>query len=261
MNADPPLLLDLEGREIAAECLSTQDLCRDLARRGAPEGTVVQALSQTAGRGRESRAWYSPPGLGLYTSLLLRPRLDSADWPALTPLIALALAESLERLAAAGGRLPAVPWQAGIKWPNDLHGVRGKLAGILAETEGPAVVVGLGLNLAQQDFPPALAGRASSLFLEGFDPVPEAEAVLRAFNDRLTRMYASFHNGDRGFLQAGLRRRFMLRGALLKLAVGDAWVEGTATDLGPLGELILQTAAGPRSLMAGEIVAMSAPTA
>ena len=256
MNASFPLLLHLDGREIVADCGSTQDLCRIRAREGAPEGTVVQALAQTAGRGREARSWHSPPGLGLYVSILLRPRADSARWPALTPLLSLALAESLEELASSRPAAALKRWNTSIKWPNDLYGERGKLAGVLAETEGTAVVAGIGLNLAQVegDFPPALSGRASSLVLEGFAPAPDAAAVLEALNHRLTRAYAAFQNGTMEFLREGLLRRFRLRGARVTVAAGGTLVQGTAVDLGGLGELILDTPGGRRSILAGEAV-------
>jgi BirA family transcriptional regulator, biotin operon repressor / biotin---[acetyl-CoA-carboxylase] ligase len=243
-------LLDLAGALRFESCSSTQEIARRLTREGAPEGTVVIAGTQTAGRGRGERSWHSPPGLGLWMSFVLRPRVEAADWPALTALTALATAEALELLH------PASPlWSCAIKWPNDLYGQHGKLGGILAETSGNAVVVGLGLNLAQQaeDFPPELRERASSLRLEGLDPVPTAEFAAEAVNERLTAAYRIYQNGDRDFLREGLRARFLLRGARVRVAWPGGSAEGTAIDLGPAGELILQTAEGRRTLVAGEV--------
>ena len=247
---------------------------------------VVIAGTQAAGRGRGERSWVSPPGLGLWMSFVLRPRVDAADWPALTAVTALAAAEAIERLHSAaqawagacrpptamGGPGPPVAdagaaaakssashWLCAIKWPNDLYGRHGKLAGILAETAGNAVVVGLGLNLAQraEDFPPELRERASSLGLEGFDPVPSAEITAGAVNERLTATYCAFQNGDRDFLREGLRARFLLRGARVRVAWPGGGAEGTAVDVGSAGELILRTAEGPCALVAGEVAAWS----
>lgn len=253
-------LLGLAGAVRPGSCASTQEIARSLAREGAPEGTVVIAETQTAGRGRPrrgdagARSWHSPPGLGLWMSFVLRPRLDTADWPALTAMTALALAKAIE------GLHPAAPrWSCAIKWPNDLYGHRGKLAGILAETAGNAVVVGLGLNLAlrAEDFPPELRERATSLRLEGFDPVPTAEFAAAAMNERLTAAYLAFQNGDRDFLREGLRARFLLRGARVRVTWPGGGAEGTAVDVGSAGELILKTAEGPRALVAGEVTAWS----
>ena len=246
-------LLDLFGQPPLESCSSTQEVCRELARQGMPEGTCVRARRQTAGRGRGERLWPSPTGGGLYLSFLLRPRIERSLWPYLTALVALATAEALEDLAVSskpGG------WRAWIKWPNDLHGRRGKLGGILAEVAGDAVVIGLGINLAmkEEDLPQVLRRHASSLLLEGFDPVPAVEAAATALNFRLGPLYARFQAGDRAFLQEGLRRRFFLRGAQVALAVAGSRVEGTALDAGPLGELLLQTAEGTRTLISGEVI-------
>ena len=133
---------------------STNDVALALAAQGDCEGTIVLADQQTAGRGRLGRAWHSPAGNGLYVSLVLRP----ARVPGLLTLAAgVALAEAVEAVTA----LPP-----DIKWPNDLLVGRRKLAGILAETASgdvPQVVIGYGINVGRQSFPPDLSGRATSL--------------------------------------------------------------------------------------------------
>lgn len=258
-----PSLLRLADAVRLPDCLSTQDVCRRLAAAGAPEGTIVVADAQSGGRGRESRRWHSPSGAGLYTSFLLRPRLDPSQWIAVTPLVALALAEALESL-----RGPAVEVGGSrrllIKWPNDVCGRHGKLAGILAETEEGGVVVGLGLNLSQErpDFPAEIRDRASSLRLEGYDPVPGREAVLRALDLALGRAYRRLHEGDAGFLRRGLLDRFSLEGRHVRVGrSGGAVVEGIARGIGDCGELILETADGPRTVVSGEVVRVGPPAA
>ena len=124
-------------------------------------GLVIVADEQTAGRGRRGHTWFSPPGAGLYVSVVLAPAtacVDPARATLLTTLCAgVALVEGVER--AAGLR-------ADLKWPNDLHVSRRKLAGILAEGAGEAVVVGYGINVSTAALPPEVRDRATSLEAE-----------------------------------------------------------------------------------------------
>jgi len=239
---------------------STQDLVRAAAEAGAPEGTTVRALEQTAGRGRGAHAWHSAPGLGLWMSFLLRPRVEMRYWPGLTAVVALATAEALEELAASAG---LSTWRAAIKWPNDLRGARGKLAGILAESAGGGVIFGLGVNLAhtERDFPEELRRQASSLRIEGLDPVPDGDQVARAIDARLGERYEQFQSGNREFLRAGLSARFFLRDARVRLreSEGGATVEGVARELGELGELRLETPTGERTIWSGEVLDWALP--
>ena len=147
----------------AAEVSSTNDLAAAAAERGEPEGTTFVAGAQTAGRGRLGRAWFSPPGAGLYLSTLIR-RQALAPWITIAGGVAVA-----EGIRGATG----LPVQ--IKWPNDISAVGGagfkarrKIAGLLAEaSSGPQgvqwMVLGIGINLGPAAFPPELAGRAGSI--------------------------------------------------------------------------------------------------
>ncbi|HKY31084.1 MAG TPA: biotin--[acetyl-CoA-carboxylase] ligase [Candidatus Polarisedimenticolia bacterium] len=150
---------------------STNDLARELAASGSPEGTVVLAGEQTRGRGRSGRTWHSPPGQGLYASVLLRPQAAPAHVPLVGLLAGIAAAEALAGLSGAEVR---------VQWPNDLVAgdrpgrspaeARRKVGGILVEARTSAgalrdVVAGIGINLAQREgeFPPDIAHRAVSL--------------------------------------------------------------------------------------------------
>ena len=138
--------------------LSSLDRPGERADAGArSEGLVVVADQQTAGRGRRGHTWFSPPGSGLYVSVVLAPATARVDPARATMLLTLAagvaLAEGIE--AATGLRVD-------LKWPNDLQVSRRKLAGILAEAAG-TVVVGYGINVAATAFPPELRDRATSL--------------------------------------------------------------------------------------------------
>ncbi|HZA34028.1 MAG TPA: biotin--[acetyl-CoA-carboxylase] ligase, partial [Vicinamibacterales bacterium] len=156
-----------------AEVGSTNDVAAVLASGDTPEGTLVIADAQTAGRGRMGHSWYSPPGAGLYVSVVLRPpRTWLTRAPGLVNLVTLTAG-----VAVAEGLRTASGIDAAIKWPNDIVVGRGrssalgewrKIAGILAEgaaTGGELqhVVLGYGVNLLRVEYPPELAERATSI--------------------------------------------------------------------------------------------------
>ena len=135
---------------------STNTELKRRARRGAPSGTVLVADTQTAGRGRMGRSFFSPPGSGLYMSVLLRP-VSLADAGRMTTLAAVAVARALEKQGAS----------VAVKWVNDLLAGGKKLCGILAEGgtcgEEAFAVIGIGVNLAESAFPKELADIATSV--------------------------------------------------------------------------------------------------
>ena len=141
---------------------TTNNRARELAQEGAPEGTLVVAEKQTAGRGRRGKVWESPLGTGIWMSLVLRPQIMPAEASVLTLLCGLATAEAIK--AETG-------LSAGIKWPNDIL-INGKKAvGILTEmdcemSEVHFVIPGIGINVNTASFPPEIADIATSLYLE-----------------------------------------------------------------------------------------------
>ncbi len=191
---DPDLIQAAAGQAtigkrvlVFRETASTNDLLLRMGESGEPEGTVVFAESQTAGRGRFKRPWHSAEGLGLWFSFLVREGLGPALTD-LTPLIAVAMIEAL------GEASEDTRWR--IKPPNDIYGDSGKVAGILIEARSgprPFAVVGIGLNVnhAREDFPPELNGYASSLRAELgrlLDREKVAGAVLAAVNRHLPEL-------------------------------------------------------------------------
>ncbi|HET6670106.1 MAG TPA: biotin--[acetyl-CoA-carboxylase] ligase [Pyrinomonadaceae bacterium] len=128
------------------------------AREGAAEGLCIVASEQTAGRGRLGRQWLSPRNAGIYCSTLLRPQFDPNLWPLITLMSAVVVHEAL---------LAACDLETDIKWPNDILHDNKKLCGILAEIvetpSGRAVIVGIGINLTNDSFPPELAAAATSV--------------------------------------------------------------------------------------------------
>jgi BirA family transcriptional regulator, biotin operon repressor / biotin---[acetyl-CoA-carboxylase] ligase len=169
---------------------STNDVALALAQNGAADGVIVIADEQTAGRGRQGHIWHSPPGSGLYVSIVLRPSPQKSGDGRTTSLITLAagvaLAEAIEAITAL---------RADIKWPNDLLVGRRKLAGILAESAAGdlgCVVLGYGLNVGARVLPPDVEHRATSIESELGRPVDRAilcaetiAAIGRRYRDLL----------------------------------------------------------------------------
>ena len=146
------------------EVESTQNIARNLAAEGAPHGTVVIAETQSAGRGRMGRGWHSPPGVNLYTTIILRPKIAMAEVPRLSLVAGIAAAEALEEVA---------PGIVQLKWPNDVWLNGRKAGGIIAEAvtdrtqqlDSVLVGIGLNLNLAADDVPPEIRERAISVLI------------------------------------------------------------------------------------------------
>jgi BirA family transcriptional regulator, biotin operon repressor / biotin---[acetyl-CoA-carboxylase] ligase len=236
------------------ECLAETDSTNtDLvvaARGGAPEGSVIIAESQRRGRGRLGRSWVSPAGLNLYCSVLLRPDLAPEDVPLLTLTAGVAVADAVA--AFAGGR-------AAIKWPNDVLLDERKVAGILTEMEAVSgraafVVVGIGVNLnsGEADFPPEVRSLATSIALATGQPVERARFAAHLL-DALDARYESVLRDGFSALLPAWSARDALRGRRIEVRAGDERIEGVAAGLAPNGRLILETSAGPREIMAGDV--------
>jgi len=173
---------------------STNDECRRLAAQGAPEGTVVLAEEQTAGRGRQGRHWHSAAGCGLYLSVLFRPRAPLSFVTRWTLGVSLAAAEACRNLTDAEIR---------IKWPNDLVHEGRKIAGILAELRsagqhGAELVVGTGINvgLTEQDLPAELAGVATSLRVASGRSMLDREELAVDYLERLWGVAQELHRNE-----------------------------------------------------------------
>lgn len=228
---------------------STNDLAKALGAAGAPEGTVVVAEAQSAGRGREGRHWLSPLGVGLYVSVLLRPPLPPQELPPLTLTAAVAAVRALLRTT---GVAP------GIKWPNDLMLSGKKFGGILTEMathphKGPYLVVGLGLNVNNRDFPPELEGLATSLARELRRPIPRLP-LLQAWLEEFDRPYDTcLHQGFPEILEEWKRHSVTL-GRRVTVRQGERQLNGLALEVSPAGALLLETAPHQRVwVFSGEI--------
>jgi len=230
---------------------STQRRAHELARGGAPEGTMVIAESQTAGRGRLGRVWHSPPGVNLYLSLILRPPLAPAVVPQLALVAGLAVARAIEEQTGMAARL---------KWPNDVLVGDRKVCGILTEMDAEVervhfVVVGIGVNVnaSEEAFPPDLRDRATSLAITTGGPVDRAglaAAVLAALEGDYARFLAA------GFspLRVEWEARSALSGRTVTVRAATGAMTGTVAGLDDDGALRLADAAGGiHRVLAGEV--------
>lgn len=236
---------------VLAQVESTNDVALAAGREGAPDGFAVLADRQTAGRGRLGRAWESPPGLGIYTSVLLRPRVLAALAPLLTLAVGIAAAETIQE---ATGLLPR------LKWPNDIQLDGRKLAGILVEgttLEGrlSEAVVGIGINLNQgvTDFPVELGDSATSLRMVLGRPVGRADLVAGLYNI-LEHWYRVFCDGERRtILDRGRQWSAVLGQPVEVRSATERW-SGLAWDLDQDGALVVRDAHGAlRRVVAGDV--------
>ena len=224
------------------------------AARGAPEGLCIVAREQTAGRGRQKRAWVSPKDAGLYFSIVLRPRLEVREWPLITLAAAVAARDALEEACAL---------RADIKWPNDLLASGRKLCGILAETvesaaAGRAVVLGIGINLTNRAFPPEILAAATSVE-EETARAPDPAQLLNALTHQLARRYEELHacGGATLILREWEARSSYAHGRRVRVALAEETFEGTTRGLEPDGALRVETGAGRiTTVRAGDVTAV-----
>jgi BirA family biotin operon repressor/biotin-[acetyl-CoA-carboxylase] ligase len=235
------------------EITSTNDAALQLAAAGAPEFTAVLADVQRAGRGRRGRPWLSPPGAGMYLSVVVRTEGLDARVPLLTLTAGVALAESISEVSG----LPVE-----LKWPNDVVIGRPwrKMAGILCEatalgTPDAAVVVGLGVNVLRAAYPPDVADRATSLGVECDRPVALADLVAAALT-RLRELVGRLREdrpGDvldrwRIFGRAGLDE------APVRWQDERGQCRGIATGLADDGALMVRNGDRDERLIAGDVI-------
>jgi BirA family biotin operon repressor/biotin-[acetyl-CoA-carboxylase] ligase len=211
-----------------ASVRSTNVLALEAAHAGAPHGSVWIAGEQTAGRGRSDHKWHSPPGDGLYVSVLLRPNM------ALYDALWLSLATALAVQTGIAGATKLAP---DIRWPNDILVGGMKCSGILVETsavppqaDAPAMlryaVIGVGINVNQQSFPAELQGLATSLLRESgrkWDREPILIGYLRALDKEIA------------LLEADLLGTSTAQGLLERFAASSSWVRGKRVHVDEAG--------------------------
>ncbi len=231
---------------------STNDVAARLAESGADEGTTVVAEAQTAGRGRHGRVWLSPPGAGLYVSVIVRPSTGMAG---ANPASLLTLASGVA-IAEAVRTVTGLP--AEIKWPNDVLIGGRKLAGILAEAavQGAAlqfVVIGFGVNLQPAAYPPDLASRATSIEAETSRPADRAlvlAEILAAMGERYADLRAGRFDA---ILSAWRRLAASLPGSHVEWDSPAGVLRGRAQDIDRDGALLVRVGEKIERIVAGEV--------
>lgn len=219
---------------------STMREASEWADRNAPEGSLIIADEQTAGRGRLGRSWISEPGVGLYFSIILRPEIPAAQAPVLTLAIGLGVARGIGEVC---GR------QCDLRWPNDVLLNEKKVSGILVEMESDQgrvrhVIAGVGINVNNSAMPPELTRIASSLKME-----TGCEFLLDVVRDhvlkQMERYYGMFlERGAKPIVDAFTLASSYVRGRRVVIENGDQRSYGVTVGLDPSGVLLLERPGG-----------------
>lgn len=236
------------------------------AANGAESGTLVVADRQTAGRGRRGRTWESPAGRNLYFSLLLRPKLAVEKASMLTLVMALAVVRALEKLAEADlSEYSAQSNLPRIKWPNDIVLNGKKVCGILTEMSVMPnriehVIIGVGINVYQQEFSPELADKATSLEAEWGQQFSR-EQLLGMIMDAFEEYYDLFlQTGDLKMLRETYNHKLVNRNREVRVLDPKGEFTGIATGINDRGELCVELPDGQiAEVYAGEVSVRGIP--
>jgi BirA family biotin operon repressor/biotin-[acetyl-CoA-carboxylase] ligase len=234
---------------------STNDVAWEEAEKGAPEGTVVVAEEQTAGRGRLSRRWHSPPGLGIWMSVVLRPQVRLEMAPGLTLCASVAVAKAVRSL---------YPVSVSLKWPNDVMVKGRKLCGILTEMKALRgnvnfVICGVGMNVNQtpEDLPAELRGRAISIMMATGKRADRAR-LLVAILGQLEKQYCEFCREGVASCLDEWRSMCPLLGKRVRIKGRREAVEGIFFNIDDNGALVLRLDSGiHRNFLAGDVELVS----
>lgn len=231
---------------------STQNLAHDAAQADAPDGTLIIAEEQTAGKGRLSRPWNSAARKGIWMSLIIRPALMPQQAPQMTLVAAVAIVRAIENVAGI---------EATIKWPNDIMLNGKKITGILTELQSEpdrvkAIILGIGMNVNQdeEDFPLELQEIATSLKMNSGRHIDRAQLIaeILGFIELYTKMYEKHGFGPIKLLWEGYSN---ITGKRIRAVMLNETVEGTALGISEEGLLELQLDnGGVRGIYSADIV-------
>lgn len=226
---------------------STNLTLEDMARQGAPHGSLCIAEEQTAGRGRLGRSWSAPKGKGLWLSVLLRPKMKAEDAPHIILVSAVAMARAVRDAAGLNAR---------VKWPNDLVYQGRKLCGTMLKVsvndDGIQwVIVGTGLNVHEGAYPPELRDRAAAI-AEFTAPPRRSELLVRYLSELEAGLDTLEREGFRG-IEGDYRALSCTLGREVRVIGSEAFT-GIAEDLDDTGALLVRTADGKRHrVLAGDV--------
>jgi len=228
---------------------STNTIAKEMATKGAKEGTVIIALEQTAGRGRMGRSFYSPKGSGIYLSIILRPRLNIEDSLLITTCTAVAVARAIEKIAGV---------KAQIKWVNDIFANGKKVCGILTEAsldfESGGLeyaVVGIGINISGTSFPDEIKNIAGSIFADKPKTVPVTSMLVAEILNNISEMLPAIT--DKKYLDEYRRRSFLI-GKNIYVLKGSEAIKAKAVDIDDKARLVVEYEDHTReALISGEV--------
>ncbi len=235
-----------------SETGSTNQEAKDLAEKGAPEGTVIIAERQVQGKGRRGRTWFSPPGEGIYCSLILRPKMTPTEASRITLMTAVVVADLLHSSLALPCR---------VKWPNDILVNGKKISGILTEASMEMdmlnyVVVGLGLNvnMSPQSFPEDLREKATSTLIETGHSYSRVK-LLQAFLSGFEKLYETLLTQGFGPILGRWEETAEILGKRIQVDLLDQRVTGIVSAVDPDGALILQDDGGNlHRILSGDLI-------
>jgi BirA family biotin operon repressor/biotin-[acetyl-CoA-carboxylase] ligase len=227
---------------------STNTYAMQQAEAGAPEGSVYFADEQTAGRGRGAHQWSSPPGSGLYVSVLLRPQILPVDILWLSLAAGLAVRDAVKQVTSL---------ECDLRWPNDLLFGRRKFCGILTELNAEVtrirhVVVGIGINVHQEQFPQELREIATSLHIETGRAWPRQELLIALLQSLLREVSGLSHEPAPGILRRLEEASSWVRGKRVRVEEGDGF-SGITEGLDMRGFLQVRTSDGLRTVYSGGV--------
>ena len=228
---------------------STNTKAKELAEEGHPSGTLVVADRQTAGKGRRGRSWESPTGIGIFMTLMLKPEINPNNASMLTLVAAMATTRAIRRVTG----VPAM-----IKWPNDIVMNGKKVCGILTEMSAQFdyinhIVIGIGINVHNEDFPEEIAKTASSLYLESGQHIHRA-SLIEAFLAEFEDVYAEYlKTEDMEGLQKEYDAMLVNRGRQVRVLDPKEPFEGKAMGITKKGELIVDTWESRKLVSSGEV--------
>ncbi|MGN0304838.1 MAG: biotin--[acetyl-CoA-carboxylase] ligase [Lachnospiraceae bacterium] len=237
-------------RIVLQEVDSTNEELKRLANKGAGQGTVVIARRQTAGKGRRGRCWHSDSPDSIYMSLLLRPEFSPDKASMITLVAALAVSQSIERVCSL---------ETKIKWPNDILVQEKKVCGILTELylkeeEIDFLIIGIGINVKQEEFPKELASIATSLEKEAGEAVDREELIhvlLKDFEENYRKFLSC---QDLSLLQPEYNKRLISRGRQVQVMGTRQQLSGEAVGINQTGELLVKKSDGlTEAVYAGEV--------
>lgn len=228
---------------------STSDYAKKIALT-AGEGTVIIAEEQTEGRGRMGRRWISPPGTGIWMSIILKPKLNPAKAYQITQAIAVAAAKAIKETCGLN---------AGIKWPNDIIVNGKKVCGILTEMSAESdqiyyIVIGVGVNVntSLDDIPPELRAKASSLKEELGRYVSRKKLLANMLN-WVEEIYLKFVNNGFGAVIKDCRELSVILGKEVEVIQTDQKYRGRALKIREDGILLIETQEGIKEILSGDV--------